>query len=42
MVEELADKDIRHTLVRIRKMNIRTMIVDVAADLVKPFIYQVS
>ena len=42
MVEELVDKDIRHTLVRIRKMNMRTMIVDVAAGLVKPFIYQVG
>jgi hypothetical protein len=42
IVEELVDKDIRHTLVRIRKMNIRTIIVDVAADLVKPFIYQVE
>ena len=42
IVEELVDKDIRHTLVRIRKMNIRTIIVDVAADLVKPFIYQVG
>ena len=41
IVEDLVEKDIRPILVRIRKMNIKTIIVDVAADLVKPFIYQV-
>ena len=40
-VEDLVEKDIRPNLVRIRKRNIKMIIVDVAADLVKPFTYQV-
>ena len=42
MVEYLIEKDIRPNLVRIRKMEIKTIIVDVSADLVKPFLYQVE
>ena len=42
MVEDLTEKDIRPNLVRIRKKEVKTIIVDVAADLVKPFIYQVE
>ena len=41
MVEDLTEKDIRPNLVRIRKKEVKTIIVDVAADLVKAFIYQV-
>eukprot|EP00092_Neocalanus_flemingeri_P016164 GFUD01017495.1.p1 GENE.GFUD01017495.1~~GFUD01017495.1.p1 ORF type:complete len:754 (+),score=290.72 GFUD01017495.1:38-2299(+) len=39
-MEDLVEKDIKPNLVRIRKNNIKTIIVDLAADLVKPFIYQ--
>ena len=42
MVEDLTEKDIRPNLVRIRKKEVKTIIVDVAADLVKPFIFQVE
>jgi hypothetical protein len=41
ILEDLMEKDIRPNLVRIRKKKIKTIIVDVGADLVKPFIYQV-
>ena len=41
-VEDLVEKDIRPNLVRIRKRNIKMIVVDVAADLIKPFIYQVG
>ena len=42
IVEDLVETDIRPNLVRIRKMEITTIIVDISSDLVKPFIYQVG
>ena len=41
MVETLVEKDIRPSLVRIRKKGIRMMIVDISSELVKAFLYQV-
>ena len=40
-VELLQQTDVRPNLARVRESEARTVIVDIAADLIKPFLYQV-
>ena len=40
-VELLQHTDVRPNLARVRESKARTVIVDIAADLIKPFLYQV-
>merc|ERR1719347_711953 len=40
IMENLVEKDIRPNLERLRKKNVKTMIVDISSDLVKAFLYQ--